>query len=121
MRDFSLDATASGGRFLNYLRTHVYLPEVVVTDSSHSYLALLAELWPMPVTNSASSTSSTPMSSMSCDNSDANSPKTRAEATSRPAVQEPATQPQPQRTDQEEQAYFVWKDRHLLVTVFRSG
>lgn len=107
-------------RFLNNLRNHGFLPQVVVTDGSNLYPTVLAELWPnarhqlcvFHVIKDINAHVFDALRRLRRKLAHKRGPKRRR---GRPS-QNQQRERKRQGPTKKEQAYFVWKHRHLLVT-----
>lgn len=107
-------------RFLNNLRNHGFWPQVVVTDGSNLYPALLTELWPnarhqlcvFHVIKDINTCVFDALRRFRRKLAQKRGPKRRR---GRPSKAQQRVRTRQGKT-KKEQAYFVWKHRHLLVT-----
>jgi hypothetical protein len=107
-------------RFLNNLRNHGFLPHVVVTDGSNLYPTLLAELWPAArhqlcvfhVIKDINAGVFDALRRLRRKLAQKRGPKRRR---GRPSKAQQRTRARQGKT-KKEQAHFVWKHRHLIVT-----
>jgi transposase len=107
-------------RFLNNLRDHGFRPRVVITDGSNLYPALLAELWPhaghqlcvFHVLKDINAHVFDALRRLRRELARRRGPKRRR---GRPSKAQKRARTRRGQT-RKEQAYFVWKHRHLLVT-----
>jgi hypothetical protein len=107
-------------RFLNNLKNHGFLPQVVVTDGSNLYPALLAELWPAArhqlcvfhVIKDINTHVFDALRRLRRKLAQKRGPKRRR---GRPSKNRQRVRKR-QGPTKKEQAHFVWKHRHLLVT-----
>jgi hypothetical protein len=107
-------------RFLSNLKQHGFLPQVVVTDGSNLYPTLLAELWPAArhqlcvfhVIKDINECVFDALRRLRRQLAQKRGPKRRrgrpSQAQQRARIRQGKTK--------KEQAYFVWKHRHLIVT-----
>jgi len=107
-------------RFLNNLRTHGFLPRVVVTDGSNLYPAVLAEIWPnarhqLCVFHVIKDINAHVFDALRRLRRQLARARGRKRRRGRPTKNQRRNRKRqgPTRT---EQAHFVWKHRHLLVT-----
>jgi hypothetical protein len=107
-------------RFLNNLRNHGFLPQVVVTDGSNLYPTLLARMWPnarhqLCVFHVIKDINACVFDALRRLRRKLAQKQGRQRRRGRPSKTQ---QRQRKRSGQtkKEQAYFVWKHRHLLVT-----
>jgi hypothetical protein len=107
-------------RFLNNLRTHGFLPQVVITDGSNLYPALVAELWPAArhqlcvfhVIKDINTSVFDALRRLRRKLAQKRGPKRRR---GRPSKAQQRNRTRQGKT-KKEQAYFVWKHRYLIVT-----
>jgi transposase-like protein len=107
-------------RFLNNLKSHGFLPQVVVTDGSNLYPALLAELWPAArhqlcvfhVIKDINTGVFNALRRLRRKLAQKRGPKRRR---GRPSKRQQRARACHGKT-KKEQAYFVWKHRYLIVT-----
>jgi hypothetical protein len=107
-------------RFLNNLRCHGFLPQVVVTDGSNLYPTLLAELWPnarhqlcvFHVIKDINDCVFDALRRLRRKLNQKRGPKRRR---GRPSKKQQRARARKGHT-KKEQSYFVWKHRHLIVT-----
>ena len=107
-------------RFLNNLRCHGFLPQVVVTDGSNLYPTLLAELWPnarhqlcvFHVIKDINDCVFDALRRLRRKLNQKRGPKRRR---GRPSKKQQQARTRKGPTEKE-QSYFVWKHRHLIVT-----
>lgn len=107
-------------RFLNNLRTHGFWPRVVVTDGSNLYPAVLAELWPnarhqlcvFHVLKDINTHVFDALRRLRRTLAQTRGPKRRR---GRPTKNQQRNRTR-QGPTRKEQAHFVWKHRHPLVT-----
>lgn len=106
-------------RFLNNLKSHGFLPQVVVTDGSNLYPRLLDELWPnarhqLCVFHVIKDINAHVFDALRRLRRQHAAKRGRKRGRGRPSkTQQRARR---QGKTKKEQAYFVWKHRHLLVT-----
>jgi transposase len=107
-------------RFLNNLRCHGFLPQVVVTDGSNLYPTLLAEIWPnarhqlcvFHVIKDINDCVFDALRRLRRKLNQKRGPKRRR---GRPSKKQQRARARQGHT-KKEQSYFVWKHRHLIVT-----
>jgi hypothetical protein len=107
-------------RFLNNLRSHGFLPQVIVTDGSNLYPTVLAELWPnarhqlcvFHVIKDINAHVFDALRRLRRRLAQKRGPKRRR---GRPTKNQQRNRKR-QGLTKKEQAQFVWKHRHLLVT-----
>jgi Transposase len=107
-------------RFLNNLRTHGFLPQVVITDGSNLYPTLVAELWPAArhqlcvfhVIKDINTSVFDVLRRLRRKLAQKRGPKRRR---GRPSKAQQRNRTRQGKT-KKEQAYFVWKHRYLIVT-----
>lgn len=107
-------------RFLNNLRTHGFLPHVVITDGSNLYPSLLTELWPAArhqlcvfhVIKDINTAVFDALRRLRRKLAQKRGPKRRR---GRPSKAQQRTRTRRGQT-KKEQAYFVWKHRYLIAT-----
>lgn len=107
-------------RFLNNLRTHGFLPQVVVTDGSNLYPAVLAELWPnarhqLCVFHVLKDINAHVFDALRRLRRKFAQTRGRKRRRGRPTKNQQRNRKR-QGPTRKEQAHFVWKHRHLLVT-----
>ena len=107
-------------RFLNNLRTHGFWPHVVVTDGSNLYPAVLAELWPnarhqLCVFHVLKDINAHVFDALRRLRRKLAQTRGRKRRRGRPTKNQQRNRKR-QGPTQKEQADFVWKHRHLLVT-----
>jgi hypothetical protein len=107
-------------RFLDNLRTHGFLPQVVVTDGSDLYPAVLAELWPsarhqLCVFHVLKDINAHVFDALRRLRRTLPRTRGRKRRRGRPTRNQQRNRKRRGPT-QKEQAHFVWKHRHLLVT-----
>jgi hypothetical protein len=107
-------------RFLNNLRTHGVLPQVVVTDGSNLYPALLAELWPnarhqLCVFHVLKDINAHVFDALRRLRRKLTRKRGRKRRRGRPTKNQQRNHTR-QGPTKKEQAHVVWKHRHLLVT-----
>ena len=107
-------------RFLNNLRTHGFLPQVVVTDGSNLYPAVLAALWPsarhqLCVFHVLKDINAHVFDALRRLRRKLAQTRGRKRRRGRPTKNQQRNRKR-QGPTQKEQADFVWKHRHLLVT-----
>jgi hypothetical protein len=107
-------------RFLNNLRSHGFLPRVVVTDGSNLYPAVLAELWPnarhqLCVFHVLKDINTHVFDALRRLRRQLARTRGRKRRRGRPTKNQQRDR-QRQGPTRKEQAHFVWKHRHLLVT-----
>jgi hypothetical protein len=107
-------------RFLNNLKNHGFLPQVIVTDGSNLYPALLAELWPnarhqLCVFHVIKDINTHVFDALRRLRRKLAQPRGRKRRRGRPSKNQQRDRKR-QGPTKKEQAYFVWKHRHLLVT-----
>jgi hypothetical protein len=107
-------------RFLNTLRNHGFLPHVVVTDGSSLYPTVLAELWPaarhqLCVFHVIKDINVHVFDALRRLRRKLTQKRGRKRRRGRPSKNQQRNRKR-QGPTQKEQAYFVWKHRHLLVT-----
>jgi hypothetical protein len=107
-------------RFLNNLRCHGFLPQVVVTDGSNLYPTLLAEIWPnarhqlcvFHVIKDINDCVFDALRRLRRKLNQKRGPKRRR---GRPSKKQQRARARKGHT-KKEQSHFVWKHRHLIVT-----
>jgi hypothetical protein len=108
------------GRFLGNLRNHGFSPQVVVTDGSNLYPSLLADIWPdarhqLCVFHVIKDINACVFDALRRLRRELARQRGRKRRRGRPSkAQQRARTRRGQTT--KEQAYFVWKHRHLIVT-----
>ena len=107
-------------RFLNNLKNHGFLPQVVVTDGSTLYPTLLAELWPaarhqLCVFHVIKDINVCVFDALRRLRRKLASKRGRKRRRGRPSKTQQRARTRQGQT-KKEQAYFVWKHRHLIVT-----
>lgn len=107
-------------RFLDNLRTHGFLPRVVVTDGSNLYPTVLAELWPnarhqLCVFHVLKDINSHVFDALRRLRRNLAQGRGRKRRRGRPTKNQQRDRKR-QGPTKKEQAHFVWKHRHLLVT-----
>ena len=107
-------------RFLNNLRTHGFWPQVVVTDGSNLYPTVLAELWPnarhqLCVFHVLKDINTHVFDALRRLRRKLAQRRGRKRRRGRPTRNQHRNR-QRQGPTRKEQAHFVWKHRHLLVT-----
>jgi hypothetical protein len=107
-------------RFLDNLRNHGFLPRVIVTDGSNLYPALLAELWPnarhqLCVFHVLKDINAHVFDALRRLRRPLARKRGRKRRRGRPSTNRQRDRKRRGPT-QKEQAYFVWKHRHLIVT-----
>lgn len=107
-------------RFLDNLRNHGFLPQVVVTDGSNLYPSLLAELWPharhqLCVFHVLKDINAHVFDALRRLRRKLASQPGRKRRRGRPSKAQKRARTRRGQT-KKEQAYFVWKHRHLIVT-----
>jgi hypothetical protein len=107
-------------RFLNNLRNHGFLPHVVVTDGSNLYPTVLAELWPnarhqLCVFHVLKDINAHVFDALRRLRRKLAQARGRKRRRGRPSKKEQRDRKR-QGPTRKEQAHFVWKHRHLLVT-----
>lgn len=107
-------------RFLNNLRTHGFLPRVVVTDGSNLYPTVLAELWPdarhqLCVFHALKDINAHVFGALRRFRRQLARKRGRKRRRGRPSKNRQRSRKR-QGPTRQEQAHFVWKHRHLLVT-----
>ncbi len=106
--------------FLNNLRTHGFLPQVVVTDGSNLYPTLLAELWPnarhqLCVFHVLKDINTHVFDALRRLRRRLAQKGGRKRRRGRPSKAQKQARARQGKT-KKEQAYVVWKHRHLIVT-----
>jgi len=107
-------------RFLNNLKSHGFLPQVVVTDGSNLYPTLLAELWPaarhqLCVFHVIKDINAHVFDALRRLRRQLAAKRGRKRRRGRPSTSQQRVRKRQGQT-KKEQAYFVWKHRHLIVT-----
>lgn len=107
-------------RFLNNLKNHGFLPQVVVTDGSNLYPAVLAELWPaarhqLCVFHVLKDINAHVFDALRRFRRTLARKRGRKRRRGRPTRNQQRNRTR-QGPTKKEQAHFVWKHRHLLVT-----
>jgi hypothetical protein len=107
-------------RFLGNLRNHGFLPRVVVTDGSNLYPSLLAELWPharhqLCVFHVLKDINAHVFDALRRLRRELARKRGRMRRRGRPSKNQQRHRKRRGPT-RKEQAYFVWKHRHLIVT-----
>ena len=107
-------------RFLNNLRNHGFLPQVVVTDGSNLYPTLLAELWPaarhqLCVFHVIKDINTHVFDALRRLRRTFAQKRGRKRRRGRPSKAQQRARKRQGKT-KKEQAYFVWKHRHMIVT-----
>lgn len=107
-------------RFLNNLRSHGFSPQVVVTDGSNLYPTLLAELWPtarhqLCVFHVIKDINACVFDALRRFRRKLAAKRGRKRRRGRPSKNQQRARTRQGQT-KKEQAYFVWKHRHLIVT-----
>lgn len=107
-------------RFLNNLKSHGFLPQVIVTDGSNLYPALLAELWPnarhqLCVFHVIKDINTHVFDALRRLRRKLAQQRGRKRRRGRPSKSQQRDRKR-QGPTKKEQAHFVWKHRHLLVT-----
>ena len=107
-------------RFLNNLRNHGFLPQVVVTDGSNLYPAVLAELWPnarhqLCVFHVLKDINTHVLDALRRLRRRLAQARGRKRRRGRPTKNRQRNR-QRRGATRKEQGHFVWKHRHLLVT-----
>jgi hypothetical protein len=108
------------GRFLNNLRNHGFSPRVVVTDGSNLYPALLAQVWPdarhqLCVFHVVKDINACVFDALRRLRRQLASRRGRKRRRGRPGKARRRARTRRGQTGKE-QAHFVWKHRHLIVT-----
>lgn len=108
------------GRFLKNLRHQGFSPQVVVTDGSNLYPALLAEIWPdarhqLCVFHVLKDVNECVFDALRRLRRKLAQKRGRRRRRGRPSKTRQRARTRRGRT-RKEQAYFVWKHRHLIVT-----
>lgn len=107
-------------RFLDTLRQHGFLPQVVVTDGSNLYPSLLAELWPharhqLCVFHVIKDINDHVFDALRRLRRKLAQRRGRKRGRGRPSKAQRRARARQGKT-RKEQSYFVWKHRHLIVT-----
>lgn len=107
-------------RFLSNLKTHGFLPQVVVTDGSNLYPALLAQLWPharhqLCVFHVLADINTHLFDALRRLRRQLAKKDGRKRRRGRPTKKQQRHRKR-QGPTKKDQAYFVWKHRHLLVS-----
>lgn len=107
-------------RFLNNLKSHGFRPHVVVTDGSNLYPAVLAELWPnarhqLCVFHVLKDINTHVLDALRRLRRKLAQTRGRKRRRGRPTKNQLRNRKR-QGPTRKEQAHFVWKHRHLLVT-----
>lgn len=107
-------------RFLNNLKNHGFRPQVVVSDGSNLYPSLLAELWPnarhqLCVFHVIKDINACVFDALRRLRRQLASKRGRKRRRGRPSKAQKRARARQGQT-KKEQAYFVWKHRHLIVT-----
>jgi hypothetical protein len=107
-------------RFLNNLKNHGFLPQVVVTDGSNLYPTLLAELWPtarhqLCVFHVIQDVNTHALDALRRLRRTFARKRGRKRQRGRPSKSQQRARARQGKT-KKEQAYFVWKHRYLIVT-----
>jgi hypothetical protein len=107
-------------RFLNNLKHHGFLPQVVVTDGSNLYPTVLAELWPaarhqLCVFHVIKDINAHVFDALRRLRRKLAQKRGRKRGRGRPSKNQQRYRKRQGKT-KKEQAYFVWKHRHLIVT-----
>lgn len=107
-------------RFLNNLKNHGFLPQVVVTDGSNLYPTVLAELWPnarhqLCVFHVLKDINAHVFDALRRLRRELARQRGRKRRRGRPSKNQQRHRKR-QGPTRKEQAHFVWKHRHLLVT-----
>jgi transposase len=107
-------------RFLNNLKSHGFSPRVVVTDGSNLYPTLLAELWPdalhqLCVFHVIRDINACVFDALRRFRRQLASRRGRKRRRGRPSKAQKRARARQGQT-KKEQAYFVWKHRHLIAT-----
>ena len=108
------------GRFLKNLRRQGFSPQVVVTDGSNLYPALLAEIWPdarhqLCVFHVLKDLNDCVFDALRRLRRKLAQKRGRRRRRGRPSKTQQRARTRRGRTPKE-QAYFIWKHRHLIVT-----
>ena len=107
-------------RFLNNLRNHGFSPKVVVTDGSNLYPKILAEIWPeaehqLCVFHVIKDINTHVFDALRRMRRKLAQKRGRKRRRGRPSKTQKRSRKRQGQT-KKEQAYFVWKHRHLIVT-----
>jgi len=107
-------------RFLNNLKTHGFSPQVVVTDGSNLYPTVLADLWPaarhqLCVFHVLKDINAHVFDALRRLRRQLAQKRGRKRRRGRPSKNQQRNRKRQGKT-KKEQAYFVWKHRHLIVT-----
>src|SRR6266545_2771519 len=107
-------------RFLSNLRTHGFWPQVIVTDGSHLYPALLAEVWPnarhqLCVFHVIKDINTHVFDALRRLRRTFAQKRGRKRRRGRPSKTQQRTRARQGKT-RKEQGYFIWKHRYLIVT-----
>lgn len=107
-------------RFLNNLKNHGFLPQVVVTDGSNLYPTVLAELWPnarhqLCVFHVIKDINAHVFDALRRLRRKLAQKRGRKRRRGRPSRNQQRNRKR-QGPTRKEQAHFVWKHRHLIVT-----
>jgi transposase-like protein len=107
-------------RFLKSLKEHGFVPEVVITDGSHLYPALLAELWPkarhqLCVFHVLKDINKLVFDALRRLRRRLARQDKRPRRRGRPSKAQKRARLRYGKT-KKQQAYFIWKRRHLIVT-----
>lgn len=107
-------------RFLANLREHGFMPQVVVTDGSHLYPAVLAELWPaarhqLCVFHVLKEINACVFDALRQLRRKLARQRGRKRRRGRPSKAQRRARARRGQT-KKAQAYFIWKHRHLIVT-----
>lgn len=107
-------------RFLDNLKTHGFLPQVVVTDGSNLYPTVLAELWPaarhqLCVFHVLKDINAHVFDALRRLRRQLAQKRGRKRRRGRPSKKQQRARKRQGKT-KKEQTHFVWKHRHLLVT-----
>lgn len=107
-------------RFLANLREHGFMPQVVVTDGSNLYPAVLAELWPearhqLCVFHVLKEINACVFDALRQLRRKLGRQRGRKRRRGRPTKAQKRAQARRGQT-KKAQAYFIWKHRHLIVT-----
>jgi hypothetical protein len=107
-------------RFLTNLKNHGFMPQVVVTDGSNLYPTLLAELWPdarhqLCVFHVLQDINDCVFDALRHLRRQLARQSKRKRGRGRPSKTQQRARARRGKT-KKEQAYFIWKRRHLIVT-----
>jgi hypothetical protein len=107
-------------RFLANLREHGFRPDVVVTDGSHLYPAVLADLWPdarhqLCIFHVLKDINDCVFDALRRLRRNLGRPRGRKRKRGRPTKAQQRAQARRGLT-KKQQAHFIWKHRHLIVT-----